>query len=227
MDLFAYAREHPVIAGGGALVAVVALAAIIHARNNAGVAASASGIDPVAAQLTSQAAQLSAQGSADTLASQTQIDLAQISAGYGVQAATIAANRDITLSNTSAASQDLSTQANELLGEKSIAAQLQGLQDNNDVSRTALGVQLATTQSQLDVTKYLADVTANEQIQLADIGAKTTIGVSNNQTQVALAQTQGAVTLGVTTSNNAASVANTSSTNNLIGSVVGAALAFL
>lgn len=223
MSVFHYVREHPLLTGG---IVVGAVAAYLIVSRAGGGQAGASGLDPVAAQLTAQTNQLQAAGQSQAEQDATNLQLARVSAQYGLDLAALQGTRDITLSNTAASVEGSRIASDTALGEKSIAAQLAGLETQANLTAKGLDTQLQIVSAQIGVTRDIARITADETTAIANLSAQRDIAVSNNQTQVALAQTGAAASVAINTANTAASVARNASDNALTGSLFQSAAGF-
>jgi hypothetical protein len=212
-ELIEEVKKHPVpaalIAGG----VVFGFLLITGAFSSGGQAAtSTGGLDPATAQLYAQSEQLQAQSSAQTAAINGQQNLADTQAQYGLSLAQIQANAQTTQTNTAAAVSLAQIQADAQTSQEQVAASLTAQQDQLSVSSQAINAQLAGLEDTNATTVNIANLTAGEQEDIAQITGNTQVALSNNATQATIANI-----------NAAASVANNKTTEAGLTSAVGSA----
>jgi hypothetical protein len=213
MSITNYISEHPYLTGGiaiGGIVGVLILkSTLAPAAQPTPSSSYGYGISPQEAQLAAVSEQTNAQltGQSNQIAAQEQ--LAGLQAQYGVDIAQINANTSVTNTNTGAQVSLAQIAASESVSNNSIAAQLGGVEDNNATQLQETTVNDATS---VDIGTLLA----NENTAIAATNAKLQSNIAGDQTQVALAQTDAAV-----------SIAQSNNSTGLLGGIVGAVASFL
>jgi DNA-binding transcriptional MerR regulator len=176
----AYLKQHKAmvgIVGGAAIIGIV-----IIARAQSGgsfCAAVSSGLDPNAVSLYEQQAQIGA--AQQNTASQE---------NYGLALAQIQADAQSHQTDTAAGVSLAGIAAQSDVQSKQIAEQLDQSNNNLVAQQSAIEAQLAGLESNNATTSDVARIAATENVDIANLTSETQLGISNNQSQVAIAQTQ-------------------------------------
>jgi hypothetical protein len=189
-----YAEQHPWLVGGCAIAIVAALWIITH-RGGGGGSAGSSGVDPSLAALYAQQQQTGAalQGQAAQLSAQ--ITTAGIQKDYGLALATIQTNAQTQQTNTAASVALATIQANADVETKSLQERLAEAGLSAGVATTQIQANLSATMDTNATMARMHEIIAQEQVGIANLNAQTLIALSNNQTQVALGQTNASVSV--------------------------------
>lgn len=189
----------------GGIVAFIVIWYVV-GRSSGGSAAS-SGSDYSA--LYGQELQASEQQQAQDTQIQGQLDLAQVQAQTTQQANSLGAQVQLA-----------QTGAQYYLGMDQTAAQIQ--ESNNTLSATTAGLadQLAGLESNNATTADIAQISADEQLGIANINGQTELGISNNATQLGIVQSDNTAGIAKTYANAGTTNAAISAGGNIIGSLI-------
>ncbi len=217
-----YVSKHYLLVGGIAM-GVVLLFVIIRSRSGGGASVSAGGLDPTTAALYAQESAQQTQAQAQQNALTADLQKAGLEAQYGLDLAKITTDAQTQQANTQAQIVNNQTQAQVTLGTQSIAEQLDAERNAAAVSIFGINAQSNVLQKQIDATTQIAQITASEQLGIANLTSQTQLGISNNATAVQIQQSNNALA----GTKAAAGASTTNSWISTIGSLAGAALAFI
>lgn len=220
-DIWEFVKKHAMLVAFG--VGAVIILFLVMSRSG-GSSSAASGSSDIGANEASLAgAELGAQSQEQQLTTQAtaQQNLADTQASYGLQLAQINDNAATTQQNTAAAVSvdQITAQAQE--SDESIAASLQGALANVGLGESQIQANLAGLESNNQTSEDISAIAAGEQETIAQFNEQTQLGIANITGQVNIANINAVEGLGITESNNAASVAQTASSNQMISSVAG------
>lgn len=197
-------EKHPYLIGVGLFVVV--LIYFVMTRSGGSTTASSSGIDPTEAALAEASLQSQTQltGQQNQISGQLALSAQQgQDADYQANLTATTQQQANQISGTVAL-----TNANDTyqLGLAQVAQQIQ--ESNNSLTATTTGIaaQLAGLESNNQTSENIANIGAEENVAIANITGQTQIGIANDNAQVGIAQANDNLQLGQTYAN--ASVKN-------------------
>lgn len=192
-------------------------------RAGSGSSGASTGLDPTTAALYAQESQTSAAQQGQQAQLSASLQNSQIEAQYGLDLATIQGSNAQNLATTQANAGNYQTYAALQLGTDNLSTQLAETQQAAGVQIANITAQSADIANEISASENIANLTAQEQLGIANEQGQVAIAESNNTTQVGIAQTN--AVLGVAQTN--ASVAKTISNNQLTGQIVTGAFSAL
>ncbi len=214
----AWIKKHYLLAGG-VVVGLIFLFILTRSHASSGAAVS-SGIDPTTASLYAQEANTAAAQQTQQNNNAAALENARIEAQYGLNLAAVQGANAKDLATISANSNDYATYAGLQLGTTNLATQLAETQSAAGVQIAAIEGQTTDIANELAATQNIANLTAQEQLGIANEQGQVAINQSNNWTQTQIQQANDNMALGYAQTLNAGSVAKTNSNNALWGNVV-------
>jgi len=185
-----YIKQHWMLVGG--IAAVVFLFILLRARSGGG--GVSSGVDPATAALYAQQGQQASALTAQQNTLNAELQKAGIEAQYGIDLATINAKAQGAHDTASLSATNYQTYAQLQLGEATIASQLEATRSATAVQLASITAHSADIANSLAATQNIANLTAQEQLGIAQTNAQVAVAQSNNLTQLGIAQSNASVT---------------------------------
>jgi hypothetical protein len=225
-----YFEQHKVLVAGVALAGVAGIYLLSRQKSNSAASSGTSatygygGLSATNASLIASSQQTSAQETLGVDQLQAQQNIATTQAQYQLAALTTKYNALTTENNTNAQLQASAISANANTQNLSIAAQLQAALAGDAVSTAGIQAQLQGLEANDQTSVDLGNINAQEQTSIASLTAGVQGQIANDQLQLGLAQTAGAVNIADTASNNAVKTTAITAGSGIVSGLIGALL---